>query len=181
MIWLLYAACAGFLTLFVIAPVAIVMQAPRGHLLLPLLFIAALWSEDGPAEAKHQQLIGKYLQILGKESIVMYHTIHNIAVLSRNAKMGQVQYPNGKSPDSGFRWENEMVPGTQGIVVKIYGPFDSSRKAKRWSDIRENTTFERAILVEGDMTIGVVCTFDPLVDKTVIDALYDAMRTGARP
>ncbi|GDY13905.1 hypothetical protein LBMAG53_27830 [Planctomycetota bacterium] len=184
MIWLLYAACAGFLTLFLIAPVAIAMQVACGHLLsrlLPLLFIAALWSEDGPAEAKHQQLIGHYTQILGKDGLVLYQTIDNVTILSLNGKMGRVQYPNGMARDSGFRWENEMIPGAHGIVVNICGPFDLSGAQHPWSDGRDDQSFERAILVDGKVMIGVACSFGPQSDKNLVDALYEVMRTGARP
>ena len=66
-------------------------------------------------------LIGRVFLTLSKENIVSGQN-KGVASLWVNAKLGDVQEPAGKGPNSGTRLQRELVPDADGIVLHFYGP-----------------------------------------------------------
>src|SRR5260221_4568599 len=100
-------------------------------------------------------LIGRVFLTLSKDNIVSRQTKGG-ASLWVNAKLGDVQEPLGKGPNSGTRLRRELVPDSDGIVLYFYGPYRPSEIQKVWTAWHNAKTrhFEIALSVSKGI-IGV--------------------------
>jgi hypothetical protein len=77
-------------------------------------------------------LVGRVFLILSKDNVVSGQT-KGVVSLWVDAKLGVVQEPIGKNPNSRTVPRSELVPDSYGIVLHFYGPYNANEIQKVWT------------------------------------------------